>query len=536
MAVNRHQLQEIIRCGKEPLYFFNAYCKIQHPRRGLIPFNTYPFQDDIVADFIEHRLNVILKARQLGLSTLAAAYCIWLALFHKDQNLLIIATKQKVAQNIIRKIKVILNNLPKWLILPRIETSTKQTLEFSNGSRIEAVPTSDDAGRSEGVSLLIIDEAAWIKNFDDLWTGLWPTLSTGGRAIILSTPKGVGGQYHKIYTEAEAGLNEFNPIKILWDVHPERDDKWFESETRNFSKRKIAQEYLCDFLASGETLLDADDIEWIGSQVKPPKNKFGPDRNGWEWEIPLSSHSYVISADVARGDGKDYSTFHVFDMTAGEVVAEYKGKLRPDQLADLMEKTGKRYNNALAVPESNTYGYHVCCKLKDSGYPKLYYHNDKKSTYLGDYVPPQDISKAGFPTTPKTRPIILAKMEEMIRNKEIRIYSSRFYNELKQFVWDNGKAQAQKGANDDLIISFAIGSWFYDGAGDYGKHSAILNQAMLEGMGRTRKEYSSPEIRGVGKHPWDPFLPVGPGDGLTDRGNERTRTSRRAAESLKWLL
>ncbi len=536
MAVNRAQVQEIVKCGKNPDYFFNSYCKIQHPTKGLIPFKTFPFQDDCVQDFIEHRLNVILKARQLGISTLVAAYCTWLALFQKDQNLLIIATKQTVAQNIIKKVKVVLNNLPRWLILPKIIGMNKQEVTFSNGSSIKAIPTSDDAGRSEAISLLIIDEAAFIKNFDDLWTGLYPTLSTGGRAIILSTPKGVGGQYHKLYTDAEAGLNEFNDIRLPWDVHPERDQAWFENETKNFAKRKIAQEYLCDFLASGDTMLDGDDIAWIGAMVQPPRSKFAPDRNGWAWKEPLASHNYVISADVARGDGKDFSTFHVIDTTAGEVVAEYKGKLPPDRFADLIYETGRRYMNALAVPENNSYGYHVCGKLKDAGYPKLYYHDARKTAYIGDYIPPQDLSKAGFPTTAKTRNLILAKMEEVIRNKGLRIYSSRFHDELKQFVWENGKAQAQRGANDDLVISFAIGNWFYEGNGDYGKYSNELNSAMLAGMGLTRKEYQAPDVRGAGKQHWDPFLPIKPGTDTLAPVDDKTRRVRNASRDLSWLF
>lgn len=537
MSVSRRQVDEIVKCGKTPDYFFNTYCKIQHPTKGLIPFKTFPFQDDCVEEFIEHRLNIILKARQLGISTLVAAFCVWLALFHKDQNLLIIATKQSVAQNIVRKVKIILNNLPKWLILPRITGMNKQAVEFSNGSTIKAVPTSDDAGRSEAISLLIIDEAAFIRNFDELWTGLYPTLSTGGRAIILSTPKGVGGQYHKIYTDAEAGLNEFNAIKLPWNVHPERDQAWFENETRNFSKRKISQEYLCDFLASGDTMIDASDIEWVRSMIEPPRTKFAVDRNGWEWKIPLSARNYVIAADVARGDGKDYSTFHVIDTTVGEVVAEYKGKLPPDQFADLLYKTGMRFNKALLVPESNTYGYHVCAKLKDSGYPKLYYHDNRKTAYIGDYIPPQDISKAGFPTTSKTRNLILSKLEELIRNRSIKVYSSRFYEEMKQFIWANGKAQAQKGANDDLVMSLAIGSWFFDGTGDYAKYSNELNQAMLNGMGINRKEYRAPEVRGKMSQTWDPFLPVTSSSKKKDLepATEDVKKISNTAKDLKWL-
>jgi phage FluMu gp28-like protein len=189
------QIAEIVRCGKDPSYFFNTYVKIQHPTRGTIPFKTYSFQDDCVQDFIDHRFTIVVKGRQLGLSTLVAAYSVWMALFHKDKNILIIATKLGVAQNFIKKSKTIIANLPEWMVLSPIVTNNRQLLELGNGSSIKAIPTSDDAGRSEALSLLIVDEAAFVRDFDTLWTGLYPTLSTGGRAIILSTPNGVGGSF-----------------------------------------------------------------------------------------------------------------------------------------------------------------------------------------------------------------------------------------------------------------------------------------------------------------------------------------------------
>ena len=234
----RKQQNEILKCGKDPIYFFKKYVKIQHPTRGQIKFNTFDFQDECVKHFNDHRFNVILKSRQLGLSTLSAAYATWLALFYRDKNILIIATKLAVAQNFIRKVKVAIKNLPPFLILPEIVGNNKQSVEFSNGSTIKAVPTSEDAGRSEALTLLIVDEAAFVRNFDTLWTGLYPTLSTGGRAIVLSTPNGVGGQYYDIWMKATQGENEFNPIKLPWDVHPERDETWFEQEIKNMSKSK----------------------------------------------------------------------------------------------------------------------------------------------------------------------------------------------------------------------------------------------------------------------------------------------------------
>tara|TARA_R110001583_G_scaffold16272_8_gene66674 strand:- start:11196 stop:12818 length:1623 start_codon:yes stop_codon:yes gene_type:complete len=482
------QVSEIIKCGKDPLYFFNSYAKIQHPVKGLIPFNTYQFQNTCVQDFIDHRFNIILKSRQLGMSTLCAAYAVWLALFQRDKNILIIATKLSVAQNFITKVKTMIKSLPKWLVLPEIITNNKQLIEFSHGSSIKAIPTSDDAGRSEALSLLIVDEAAFVKNFDDLWMGLYPTISTGGRVIILSTPNGVGGQYFKLYTDAEAGVNEFNPIKIPWDSHPERDEEWFNNTTRNLSDRQISQEYLCDFASSGETFLSSGDIEWINSISRPPRERTGFDRNIWIWEYPLSEHSYIISADVSRGDSKDYSTFHIIDIDAGECVVEYKGKIPPDRFAEVLNEYGLKYNKAILCPENNSYGYATILKLKELQYPSLYYKK-RKSVYIVDYTPSHESDIAGFTTSGKTRNLILTKLEETLRNKQVLIYSSRFHDELKTFAWKGNKAQAMKGYNDDLVMSFAIGVWLFDTSDGYGKNSKLLNEAMLKAMKMTRNTY-----------------------------------------------
>lgn len=483
-----NQIKEIVKCGKEPNYFFNSYLKIQHPIRGLIKFDTYDFQDACVETFLDNRFSIILKSRQLGMSTLVAAYSVWLALFQKDKNILIIATKLSVAQNFITKVKTMVRSLPKWLVLPEIVTNNKQLIEFSHGSSIKAIPTSEDAGRSEALSLLIIDEAAFVRNFDQLWMGLYPTISTGGRVVILSTPNGVGGQYYKLYTDAEAGLNEFEAIKLPWNVHPERDDEWFKKTTKNLSSRQISQEYLCDFASSGETFLSDDEIEWLRLEAIPPKERAGPDMNVWIWKYPLAEHQYVISADIARGDSKDFSTFHVIDISEGECVAEYKGKIPPDRFGELLHEFGHRYNKALLCPENNSYGYATVLKLKEMQYPNLY-HKKRKAVFIGNYIPPSDSDVGGFTTTGKTRNIILSKLEEVIRNKQIKIYSTRFYDELKTFIWKGNRAQAMKGYNDDLVISMAIGMWLYDVSAEYSKNTKGINQAMLDAMKMTRNTY-----------------------------------------------
>ena len=501
------QVKEIIRCGKDSLYFMQKYVRIQHPTRGLIPFETYSFQDDCVTHFNDNRFNVILKSRQLGLSTLVAAYALWMGIFQRDKNILVIATKLSVAQNFIRKVKVMLKSLPPWLVLPEVTADNKQTIEFSHGSVIKAIPTSDDAGRSEALSLLIIDEAAFVKNFDTLWMGLYPTLSTGGRAIVLSTPNGVGGQYHKLYTAAILGENEFNSINLPWDVHPERGEEWFQKETRNMSKRQIAQELLCDFVASGETFLQADHLEWIRESIRAPRERRFEDRNLWVWENPLAAHKYVISADVSRGDAKDYSTCHVIDVTTCEVVAEYKGKIPPDRFGEMLDALGRQYNDALLAPENNTFGYTTVMKLKELNYPNIYYQKSR-GVYLGNYIPQAEKDVGGFSTQGQSRVQIISKLEEMIRNKMIRCYSQRLYDELKTFIWKGQKAQAMRGQHDDLVMSLAIGTWLFDLFAAGGESRAGLNKAILAGFSAESRDASELSHEKTAPFPLNPFKPV----------------------------
>ena len=511
MKSRNGQINEIIKCGKDPIYFMNKYLKIQHPLRGLIPFKTFPFQDECVTDFNDHRFNIILKSRQLGLSTLVAAYAVWQAAFYKEKNILIIATKLAVAQNFIRKVKTYIKSMPKWLLVPEITANNKQQVEFSNGSQIKAVPTSEDAGRSEALSLLIVDEAAFVRNFDELWMGLYPTLSTGGRAILLSTPNGVGGQYHEIYTKADRKENEFNAIKLMWDVHPERDDAWFDKETKNMSQKQVAQELLCDFSSSGDTFLANDILEKIRILTKDPIEKSGPGYNVWYWEYPIAEINYVLSADIARGDSGDYSTFHVINTKDMSIASEFKGKIPPDQFASLVYDIARRFNNAMVCPENNAYGYTMLVKLHDLGYKNIYFSSEKeKYQYL--YGEGSNIGKAGFTTSKESRDKILANLEEVLRNGKVKTFSHRLYSELKTFIWNGKKITAMKGYNDDLIMSLAIGCWLAnDNSDSYNVAQLEQADAMLKGMA-----VNSKNIDNIKSNPFynnrqnsvNPFIPI----------------------------
>ena len=485
-------LAEIVKSGKDPSYFINNYCRISHPMEGLIPFRTYPYQDDMLVNFNDHRFNIVLKARQLGLSTIVSGYIVWMMLFHRDKNVLVMATKFGTATNVVKKVKNIMKNLPEWIRISSIKIDNRSSFELTNGSQIKASSTSGDAGRSEALSLLVLDEAAHIDGLDELWTGLYPTLSTGGRCIALSTPNGVGNWFHKTYVGAVDKDNDFFPSNLPWDVHPERDKQWFAKETRNMSRRQIAQELECNFNTSGETVVHPDDIGYIKNLVCEPKYRTGFDRNYWIWEEYQPGEDYILIADVARGDGKDSSAFHVFKISSMEQVAEYQGKPSLDMYSNILNQVGKEYGNALLVVENIGIGISVLEKLELLNYSNLYYSIKGSHEYVEQEVAYTNSSSVpGFSTTTKTRPLIVAKMEEFIRNKLIIIHSSRLCNEMETFIWSNGKPQAMRGYNDDLIMSMAIGCWVHDTALTANEREQEYREAFFNSLVSTNKKFDT---------------------------------------------
>lgn len=236
---------ELLRCKNDEAYFLKKYAKIQHPKRGKIPFALYDFQEKTLQAFEANRFNIVLKGRQLGLSTLTAGHLAHQMIFNSDFIVLCIATWASTAKDLVKKVDVLLKNLPDW-IRPKIISNNKQSIEFANGSKVFAVSSKSNAARSTAASLMIIDEAAFIRGIGDVWTAAFPVLSTGGKSIILSTPNGVGNWFHKMWLSAEEGSSEFFTIKLPWYVHPERDQKWRDEQDIELkSKQKAAQEHDC---------------------------------------------------------------------------------------------------------------------------------------------------------------------------------------------------------------------------------------------------------------------------------------------------
>ena len=484
--------EEYLKCAKDPVHFMRKYCKIQHPTRGKINFDLYPFQEKALTEFKDHDYNVILKSRQLGISTLTAGYTLWGMIFNQDFNALVIAIKQDTAKNLVTKIRVMHENLPSWLKGQVLEDN-KLSLRLKNGSQVKAVSSSPDAGRSEALSLLVIDEAAFIDGIDDIWTSAQQTLATGGRCIALSTPNGVGNWFHKTWVKAESGENKFNTIRLHWTVHPERDQSWRDEQDVILGTDQAAQECDCDFISSGNTVVPGDLLEWYRTnQCIEPVEKRGHDGGMWIWEYPNYSKSYVVVADVARGDGADYSTFHIIDIESVTQVAEYKGQLGVKEFGNMLVNVATEYNEALLVIENANIGWAAIQPAIDRGYKNLYY------TYKHDGVVDPDVQLRkgydikdksqmvpGFTTSARTRPLLISKLDIYFREKACVVRSTRLIDELFVFIWRGSRPEAQSGYNDDLVMAFSIAMYIRDTALKLRNDGLELNKRAIGLMGNS---------------------------------------------------
>jgi hypothetical protein len=475
MSTTKKTLKEIIaeeyvRCSKDPIYFMKKYCMIQHPTRGKIQFQLFPFQERTLTEFKNNRYNIVLKSRQTGISTLSAGYALWKMIYNSDFNVLVIATKQDVAKNLVTKVRVMHELLPSWLKGGHLEDN-KLSLRLKNGSQIKAISSSPDAGRSEALSLLIFDEAAFIDDINDIWASAQSTLSTGGSCIALSTPNGVGNWFHKTWVGAEEGSNPFIPISLHWTVHPERDQNWRDEQTKLLGTKIAAQECDVDFISSGDTVIDPDTLMFYKeTYCKEPIEKGYIDGNLWKWEYVDYNKTYMVIADVSRGDGADFSTAQVIEVESATQVAEYKGKIDTKDFGNFLVQLATEYNDALLVVENANIGWAVIQQVIDREYKNLFYMStdlkyvDVQHQLTNKYRAQERGLVAGFSTTTKTRPLIISKLDEYFREKTVIVRSIRLIDELFTFIFNNGRAEAMRGYNDDLVMAFSIGLWVRDTA------------------------------------------------------------------------
>lgn len=477
---------ETKRCVEDYIYAIKKYFKVEHPKKGKILFSLFPFQEETLLALIKHRFVVIGKSRQMGISTLMAAYALMNMILRPNYKILVIATTQDVASNLVRKVRIMFENLPTFLKKlalngeKALSVANKLSMELPNGSSIKAVSSSASSGRSEALSLLIIDEAAFVDRFEEIWTSAQMTLATGGDAVILSTPNGTGNLFCKIFTQAENGeqvdgmseKDRFFPIRLPWHLHPERDQAWRDLQTALLGKRDAAQECDVSFLTSGATVIEPETIAWYETEmVKEPIQKRGPGDDIWIWEFPDYTKSYMLVADVARGDSSDNNSFHILDIVTLEQVAEYKGKMDTTTFGRVCVAMATEYNSALLVIENTGVGWAVVQIAIDLNYQNLHY-SYKNDPFLDENIHLAknfDLKEKkdmvpGFTTSHIVRPMLVSKLDMYFRERSPKIRSSRTAAEMRVFVWKNGRGEAEKGHNDDLMMPLAIALFLRDTA------------------------------------------------------------------------
>ena len=463
--MNQDFLQEFVQSRDNPAYFMSNYIKVTHPVRGLVPFKLYPFQETIVENIEEHRFNVLRKFRQAGCTTIAGAYSLHFTNFNKHKTVVILSKGDTESTEVLDRIKIMHEELPSWLKQP-ITESNKHTLKFKNGSVIKSRPSGKQSGRSLAGSLLIIDEAAFIEAIDTIWAAVYPIISTGGRAFVLSTVNGVGNWYYKIYNEALKKENAFNVIDIEWMDHPEYKrqegydllykelegkgvnvDEWEKITKINMPYKQWLQEYECAFLGTGDTYLEGSILQRLVEDVSPEfEIKYNNRMRVFKQSDP--TRQYVMGVDTSLGRDRDYSAFQILDCYTGEQVAEFYSNRTPiNEFAEIIDREATLYGTALVMPERNTIGENLIDWLFNIyEYENLWME--------------EGTDRIGYLTTAKNKEFMLAKMEEFIRKQVVKINSKRTVEELLTFIIDDhNKIKADRGKHDDLIMSLALATF-----------------------------------------------------------------------------
>lgn len=434
------EVEDILRCTADPFYFILTWLKIIHQGRGLVGFNLYGFQKAVLKEFILNRFVISLKPRQMGLSTLTCAYILWMALFHPNKRILIISIKASVAAAMLRKIKHMYQHLPRHLQMEVVNgtdansVGTSTELRLANGSEIAVSAATEDAGRSEALALLVMDEVAFQRYASSIWGSAQQTLATGGRAILISTAFGVGNFFHNMWVNAVQGLNGFKPLLLNWKMHPERDQAWYDLQRRLMGEKRTAQEIDCDFLKSGYNVFDVTKIKAIEDRLneRPPIEER---LNGTLkiYQRPMDGELYTVGADVATGKARDFSAFSVLN-DYGKEVACFKGKIGIREFGHLLMKTGFEYGQALLAPESNAIGEGVVAVAQENNYPNIY-HTVSKTMKLDAFEKDESLIP-GWLTTGKSRHEIITGMDDDLTDDLVEINNPFFVSEAYTFIYN----------------------------------------------------------------------------------------------------
>ena len=535
------QLKEYAKIIKDTPYALKTYLQTyDNTQKRYVPLELFPDQIELINDYDNYNENITRKYRQAGVSTVTAAWLskkIQTASPDNPERVLIIANKRDTAIEMANKIRHFLDQWPEWMNVGfSVDKNSESRFRMNNGSEVKAVATSADALRGFTPTVLVFDEAAYIEAGEDFWAACMASLSTGGKVILISTPNGYDPIYYGVYDQAVRGMNDFKITDLRWFKDPRyasdlkwlkvddithymlnreqyNDDEiilnegweryielmeqgykpystWFENMAKKlkYDKRKIAQELECDFLGSGDGVIPNAIQEKIRKDcVKEPIEKY-MQGTFWLWKEPVEGHRYIMGVDVSRGDSADASSICVIDFDEGEQVAEYVGKIPPDDLAGVVYKWGTLYRAFVVIDITGGMGIATSRKLQEMGYKDLYV-DGLNSMNMWEYNKKAQDKIPGINFNNK-RTQIVAAFEEQLRHG-FGVRSSRLLNELNTFVYVNGRPDHMKGAHDDAIMAMAIAMYVADISFTQLKRNDNANKAMLDSWVLAERTYET---------------------------------------------
>ena len=457
----KKQVAEYMKCAQDPVYFIREYIRIVSLDEGVIPFDMYDFQESMVEKFHEHRFNICKLPRQSGKSTIVTAYLLWYVLFNANVNVAILANKAPTAREMLGRLQLSYENLPKWM-QQGIVGWNKGSLELENGSKILASSTSASAVRGMSFNIIFLDEFAFVPNHiaEQFFASVYPTISSGKstKVIIISTPHGMN-QFYKLWHDAERNANNYVATEVHWSQVPGRDDKWKQQTIENTSEAQFRVEFECEFLGSVDTLITPSKL-----RMMPYKDPIQQKKGLAVYEQVIAEHNYIITVDVSRGVGNDYSAFCVIDTTAipYKVVARYKNnQIKPIVFPNLIVDVAMNYNNAYILCEVNDIGGQVADIIQyDLEYENLLMVSmrGRAGQQLGQGFSGKK-TQLGIKMSTAVKQVGCSNLKALIEDDKLIVEDYDTIAELTTFIQKGQSFQAEEGCNDDLAMCLVIFSW-----------------------------------------------------------------------------
>ena len=458
---DKETIEEFIRCENDPVHFAKQYMKIVHVDHGLMPFDLYDYQEEMVQTMHDNRFVICKMPRQTGKSTTIVAYLLHFALFNPQSNIAILANKGSTSREILQRLKTAYEHLPKWL-QQGVVVWNRGNIELENGSKVISASTSSSAVRGSSFNIIFMDEFAHIdppKLAEDFFTSVYPTISSGSttKVFIVSTPKGLN-MFYKMWVDAEEKRSNYIPIEVHWSQTPGRDQKWKEETIKNTSELQFAQEYECDFIGSQNTLISPSKLRQM--PYKPPISK----RDSLDVYVePDPKHSYVCIVDVARGRGQDYSAFSIIDVSQFpyEQVAKYRDEnISPILLPNVVDNVSRYYNSAYILVEINDIGGQVADILHhDLEYPNIFQTSvmGRSGQTLGGGFGKS--SQLGIRTTKEVKRKGCSSCKDLIEGDKLLVWDLDTITEMTTYIAKGSSYEADEGYHDDLMTTLILFGW-----------------------------------------------------------------------------